>query len=242
MDPYVYPQSSILINKLDIKDEKKLIEIEAQLLIAGILDIDSIIDNLNFNDHSCLKVIHKFLFEDLYSWAGEFRTIDIYKDERVLYGLSVIYSHFTCIEKDLKAIFKWATTIDWIQDNPQLPVLFSKFMTDIWRVHPYREGNTRAVSIFMKLFADKQGLQFNEELLSNRPGYLRDALVMAAVNEAPEPKHIQKFIEDALSQKTNESSSIEEEKEENEKYRYIGEHDVSNYEEKPFYTKTEEEK
>jgi len=175
MDPYVYPQSSILINKLNITDEQKLIEIEAQLLIAGILDIiESIVDNLNINSHSSLKEIHKRLFEDLYSWAGEYRTIDIYKNERVLNGLSVIYSHFNCIEKDLKAIFEWMTNIHWSHDNPQLPELFSKLMTDIWRVHPFREGNTRVVSIFIKLFADKQGLHFNEELLSTHPGYLRD--------------------------------------------------------------------
>jgi len=65
---------------------------------------------------------------------------------------------------------------------------------------------------------------------------------MAAVNEAPEPKYLQKIITDALTQKTSETRIAEEDKEENEKYRYIDEHDVSSYEEKPFYTKTEEEK
>lgn len=42
MDPYVYDNSTILINKLNIKNEQQLIAIEAQLLIAGLIDIDTI--------------------------------------------------------------------------------------------------------------------------------------------------------------------------------------------------------
>ena len=108
MDPYVYPNSQILINKLNIQDEQELINIEAQLLIAGILDIHTIMDTLDFNDYMCLKTIHHFLFEDLYSWAGEFRTVNIYKSERVLNGLSVTYSDYSRIDTDLLAIFNWA--------------------------------------------------------------------------------------------------------------------------------------
>lgn len=144
MDPYIYPNSHILINKLNIQDEQELVNVEAQLLIAGILDIHTIFDTLNFNNYTCLQTIHQFLFEDLYNWAGELRTINIYKSERVLNGLSVTYSDSSLIQSDLTAIFNWATTIDWTHRNPQLPSNFAKFMTDIWRVHPYREGNTRA--------------------------------------------------------------------------------------------------
>lgn len=54
MDPYVYPNSNVLINKLNIQDEQDLIDVEAQLLIAGIIDIHSIIDDLDFHDYICL--------------------------------------------------------------------------------------------------------------------------------------------------------------------------------------------
>lgn len=50
----------------------------------------------------------------------------------------------------------------------------------------------------MKLFADKKGLHFNSELLSQNASYLRDALVLAAVEEAPEPQHLLTIITDAL--------------------------------------------
>lgn len=100
MDPYVYPDSSVLVNKLNIQDEQELISIEAQLLIAGLLNVESITDQLDFNNYYCLKDIHRFLFQDLYTWAGEFRTINIYKEERVLNGLSISYSDYAKIEKE----------------------------------------------------------------------------------------------------------------------------------------------
>lgn len=238
MDPYVYPNSNVLMNKLNIQDEQELIDVEAQLLIAGIIDIHSIIDDLDFHDYTCLQTIHRFLFEDLYTWAGEFRTINIYKSERVLSGLSITYSDNSRIESDLKQIFKWAATINWTHKNSQLPSQFAKFMTDIWRVHPYREGNTRAVSIYMKLFADKHGLSFDAELLSQNAGYLRNALVMAAVDEAPEPSYLYRIITDALN--LNTTQIFQNADTSSEKYQTIGQYDVTNYEEKPFDTKKDE--
>ena len=51
MDPYVYPNSIVLINKLNIQDEQELIDVEAQILIAGIIDIPSIMEK----NHLILK-------------------------------------------------------------------------------------------------------------------------------------------------------------------------------------------
>lgn len=238
MDPYVYPNSNVLINKLNIVDEQELINVEAQLLIAGIIDIHSILDDLDFTDYMSLQVIHRFLFEDLYTWAGAFRTINIYKSERVLNDLSVTYCDKNRIKDTLKAIFQWAAQIEWSPQNRQLPSQFAKFMTDIWRVHPYREGNTRAVSIFMKLFADKNNLDFNAELLSQNAGYLRNALVMAAVDEAPEPSYLHRVITDALFYKPSDLTKQSETKQST--YHTVGQYDVTNYEEKPFYTEPDE--
>ncbi len=48
MHPYTYPNTNILINKLDIRDEQELIDVEAQLLIAGIVDISSLDEEIDF--------------------------------------------------------------------------------------------------------------------------------------------------------------------------------------------------
>lgn len=230
MDPYVYPNSEVLINKFNIQDERELITVETQLLIASIVDIEAISNSLDFHHLSSLQTIHHHLFHLIYDWAGEFRTINIYKSEKVLGGLSVTYSKYNHIHTDLDKIFKWSSKISWTLFNPQLAKYFSKLMTDIWRVHPYREGNTRTVSIFMKLFADEKGLMFNEQLLSENASYLRNALVLAAVEEAPEPEYLNKIITEALCLTENKITANEK------KYQSIQNYDVSNYEEKPFTT------
>lgn len=198
MDKYVYGQSNILKNKLHIQNEQQLISVEAQLLIAGILELDTISPTINFQHVSSLQKIHYDLFHPIYSWAGEFRSVNIYKSEKVLGNLSITYSDAKDIQSDLEEIFDWSTTIHWNLNNEQLTACFSKFMADLWRVHPYREGNTRNVSIFMKLFANAAHLAFNEQLLSQHIGYLRNALVLATVDESPEPQYLHKIIKDAL--------------------------------------------
>ena len=111
-------------------------------------------------------------------------------------------------------------------------------MTDIWRVHPHREGNTRTVSIFMKLFAEKHRLSFNAELLSQNAGYLRNSLVMAAVAEAPEPSYLHRIITDALT--SNETKVVQSTEKSKKNYQTIGQYDVTNYEEKSFETNIDE--
>lgn len=160
MDPYVYPNTSVLINKLGITDEQQLITVEAQLIIANLLEIESLISKVDFDSYHSLQQIHRLLFNELYEWAGEFRSINIYKTERILGGISVIYSDSLQIQTNLASIFDWKQEITWTHQNIRLPIYFAKLMTDLWRVHPFREGNTRTVSVFMKLFAQHHNLPF----------------------------------------------------------------------------------
>lgn len=233
-DPYVYEGTNILRNKLNIQDEQTLIETEAQIFIAKFLDMSSIANQLDFKSYKSLQWIHHFIFSDLYNWAGEFRTVDIFKHERVLGGLSVKYSNENEIVSDLKKAFEWSNKRLWDYDNPQLTEDFSKFMTDLWRIHPFREGNTRTVSVYMNSFAESNELRFDGELLSKRAGYLREALVLAAVEEAPETAHLLKILGDAL----NLDGTDDERSKEGHpgKYKVINQHDVSKYIQKPFRT------
>jgi|SRR5690625_1014718 len=104
MDPYVYKGTNILINKLNIRDEQDLIDVEAQLFIANVLDISSIIPQINFQTYENLQKTHHFLFQELYTWAGKFRTVNIYKAEQVLNGLSITYSDKNQIKSELKNV------------------------------------------------------------------------------------------------------------------------------------------
>ena len=92
MVPYVYEGTDVLINKMNIRNAEELIEVEAQLFIANALDIQSILPQLNFQSHKSLQIIHQHLFGEIYKWAGQYRTVNIYKSEQVLNGLSINYS------------------------------------------------------------------------------------------------------------------------------------------------------
>lgn len=86
-DPYLYESSSVLRNLLNILDEKELNIAEAELSQANMM----LLYENGFNDFSTqgIKTIHKVLFEDVYDWAGGFRTINIQKREPLLAGISV---------------------------------------------------------------------------------------------------------------------------------------------------------
>ena len=73
-----YEGTTCLINKLGIKDEKKLAEIEAQITFAKAVMLEEIPIEGNF-DFEHFKKIHEFLLCDLYDWAGQIRTVDISK-------------------------------------------------------------------------------------------------------------------------------------------------------------------
>ena len=90
-DMYLYEDVPVLRNKLGIKDEKTLDSVEAEQSRAYMM----LLYEKVFEDFSAegLCEIHRFLFGDIYDWAGEYRKINIEKRERLLAGRSVWYSN-----------------------------------------------------------------------------------------------------------------------------------------------------
>ena len=73
-----YPGTSVLVNKFDIRDEEKLAEVESVLVSARYAEWLNAPQATSF-DFEHYKAVHRFLFSDLYEWAGSVRTIDISK-------------------------------------------------------------------------------------------------------------------------------------------------------------------
>src|SRR5699024_12586345 len=110
---------------------------------------------------------------------------------------------------------------------------FAILLIDLLFIHPFIEGNTHTLSIFIKLFAEINHIYFTHEILTYHPCYLRISLVLASVDESPEPVYLFRMLGDAL----NESSSYRVSDEERaNKYKVIKQYDVSKYNEKPFET------
>ena len=102
-DPYLYADTPVLKNKLDIRDEKVLDLVEAEQSRANMM----LLYERGFSDFTPagLCEIHQFLFGDIYDWAGEYRIINIEKREKLLAGRSVWYSNDEDIPRDLENAF-----------------------------------------------------------------------------------------------------------------------------------------
>lgn len=103
-DPYVYEGTNVLINFADIKDQKTLDNYETTLSRIAIINI--LKNPIEINSTDDIYKIHELLFKEVYNWAGKPRTINIYKTEPVLNGLSVNYSDYKSIGSDLDNIQK----------------------------------------------------------------------------------------------------------------------------------------
>ena len=90
-DPYLYENSSVLKNKLGIKDQALLDEAEADYVVYRLKEIA--LNKLPGDYHTeHFFQMHEYIFQDIFEWAGQPRNISIYKEEDVLGGQSIEYS------------------------------------------------------------------------------------------------------------------------------------------------------
>ena len=220
-DPYTN-ENGVLKNKLNITDYDELMKAEADIGFIKLIDIDSVIINydgtINKFDENLLKKIHKYIFEDVFDWAGEYRTVPIVKEEVVLPGYSIPYSEYKNISKELNEKFNELNSISWqTLDIHTISMEFARKMALIWKIHPFRDGNTRTMLSFaylyakehnfpfdMKTFTDNLARKYNEngKMLCN----IRDKFVLACLDEKdyPEVEHLARVFETAI-RKVNEN-------------------------------------
>jgi len=85
-DPYTYPGTDVLRNTLDIRDPQQLAAFEANATTARLIELDAAPIEGRL-DIAHLKAIHRHIFQDVYAWAGEFRTVNISKSGH-LFGVA----------------------------------------------------------------------------------------------------------------------------------------------------------
>lgn len=196
-DPYLYDDVPVLQNKLGIKVEQTLDQIEAELSRANMM----LLYERGFEDFSPagLCEIHRSLFGDIYDWAGKYRIINIEKREALLAGRSVWYSNDENIPDDLESAFQQLNKGPWtgISREQFVHQIARRFPT-IWQVHPFREGNTRTVVMMMTFFAEHHGYYMDQELLAASAGYVRNSFVMASLDQFSEYEHLERILLDAV--------------------------------------------
>jgi cell filamentation protein len=154
-DPYVDPEIGILKNLAGIRDAALLEEYEGEMSIIRQFELSENPPASSFDfDH--LRAIHRQLFQDVYAWAGEPRSVDMAK------GSSRFGSHLY-IEKYLsKAFVQLAAERQLWRNSPEAvdwAERFSHYLGEINAVHPFREGNGRAQRLFIGLLAQEHGFE-----------------------------------------------------------------------------------
>ena len=197
-DIYLYEDVPVLINKLNIKDPKALEKAESDITYVKLFDIDLTFSSDIF-DYARLLAIHKYIFGNIYEWAGTVRLIEIFKGERVLGGDTVRYSKPDNIKNDCEKVIKRLNDTDWsVLSIDETVDQFSKLIAKLWQIHPFREGNTRSVVTFATQFAEAHGFTMDKMLLKESADYVRDALVKASDGQYSDYQYLIKVFKDAI--------------------------------------------
>ncbi len=164
-DSYTYPNSPVLINIKDIRDGERLEQFEshavylrgAQLLlrpIAGRFDL------------AHLRAIHRHLFQDVYSWAGELRTVNISKGSST-FGLAPFVERHLTVELDRIKRENFLVGLERAQVVERL----AYFLSEINAAHPFREANGRTQREFIRELARQAAHKVNWMLVSRENLY-----------------------------------------------------------------------
>ena len=127
--------------------------------------------------------IHKRLFIGVFAHAGQLRGYNITKDEWVLGGDSVIYVHANSVpaalEHDFNREREYSYSGNSIDDSIEH---FAKFTAGIWQIHPFSEGNTRSMAVFVIKYLQSLGFSIDGDVFAKHSLYFRNALVRANYN------------------------------------------------------------
>lgn len=152
---YCYPGMNVLKNKLDIKDAEILKQAENE--ITSVKQYEMLRSPVKGRfSKSHIMNIHKYMFEDIYNFAGKIRR------EQISKGRTTFYPPLA-IEKELDRVFRY------IKDNLQLSVFrgeefydaLAYVMAELNIIHPFREGNGRTIREFIRLLALHNGIRIN---------------------------------------------------------------------------------
>lgn len=133
-----------------------------------------------------LARIHRHLFQGLYKFAGRYRDYDITKREWVLEGDTVLYASASMISETLNYDFSREKQVKYAAlDIDKALDHFAKFISGIWQIHPFGEGNTRTTAVFAMKYLQSFGFEVKNDMFKDHSWYFRNALVRANYNNYP---------------------------------------------------------
>ncbi len=147
-DPYVYPGTSVLRNKLGITDAGRLGAFERRMVAQR---IDEGVPSGGFDlDH--LRAVHRCLFQDVYDWAGEIRTTEHSKGAQQFMFRRFIGRGMADVARRIAVALPYE---GW--SLPDFAAEAGRIVGDVNYVHPFREGNGRTQLLFLEQLCPAAG-------------------------------------------------------------------------------------
>jgi cell filamentation protein len=173
-DPYCYPGTPVLKNRANLRDQVTLDAYEHEAMMqraeegypAGRLSV------------SHFKALHKHLFQDVYFWAGRFRTVRISKG-------SSSFCYPEHIDAEMRRLFAGLQQDDYFGGltAAEFAARAAHFLAELNAIHPFREGNGRTQLTYLTLLSEKAGHPINVDLIE--PATILQAIIASfAGNEA----------------------------------------------------------
>ena len=158
---YCYPHSNVLINKLGIEDAEKLHIAEREITSLRIANAKISIIKGEF-DLLHLKKIHKYIFGDIYEWAGEIRWVNIAKGN--------MFCSYEYIEANADSLFNRLRRENYLKDaaREEIPFRLAYYLSEINVLHPFREGNGRVQRLFIEYLAENAGYSVDFSQVTDR--------------------------------------------------------------------------
>lgn len=178
---YCYPGSDVLINKLGIHDQERLQNVERNITARRLLQLydHPLKGNFGYNH---LKRIHQFIFQDLYSWAGKERTVDIAK--------SNMFCNVMFIGDQAAEIFENLKREKLLTELSREEFIYrvAYYFGEVNALHPFREGNGRTQREFFRELALHAGHEISfseisegEMIKASVDSFVRDYVTLESV-------------------------------------------------------------
>ncbi len=127
--------------------------------------------------------IHRHLFQGIYKFAGKVRDYNISKKEWVLKGETVLYASADSIRETLDFDFMQEKNFSYKDLNINDAIThIAKFISGVWQIHAFGEGNTRTTAVFTIKYLRTFGFDISNDIFANHSWYFRNALVRANYN------------------------------------------------------------
>ena len=178
-DPCVYEGTDTLRNNVGIRDPEAWAEREQIVSFQALRQMlkEPVLGNF---DQAHFAAIHKRLFAEVYPWAGETRTVELWKPEIVLNGRSVAYAPPAQIDGLMRsALSSLAREEPGNLKDSRPAIRLAQNMATLFQAHPFREGNTRTLLAFMEQYARHHKQPLDQALINRVPSETRDKFVLA---------------------------------------------------------------